>query len=150
MAMWCYWQMLLPCCHCVCNLCFLFGWCCCHVALFFRIDGDVLTIRLMFLALLVRCYSHTCGCWCCHFDQSVAQGSVPLVFYFWQMLLPKWLMLLSCFWLADVIAMWLMLLPLFFVVLAYFGRCYCLVAYVIATICSVVLADVVAYHGCGW
>ena len=39
-----------------------------------------------------------------------------------------------------------MLLPLFFVVLAYFGICYCLVADVISTICSVVLADVVAWR----
>ena len=26
----------------------LFGWCYCHVALFFMADGDVITIRLMF------------------------------------------------------------------------------------------------------
>ena len=34
----------------------------------FRIDGDVLPIRLMFLALFGRCYSHTCGCWYYHID----------------------------------------------------------------------------------
>ena len=26
-ATWCYWQMLLSCCICVCNWCFCFGWC---------------------------------------------------------------------------------------------------------------------------
>ena len=52
MVMWCYWQMLLPYCHYVSSLCFLVGWCYSHVALLFTIDGDVITIRLMLLALL--------------------------------------------------------------------------------------------------
>ena len=55
--------------------------------------------------------------------------------------------------LADVIAMWLVLLPLLFVCL---GRCYSLVADIIAIIvvmfgiCCCLEADGIAYCGCGW
>ena len=126
MAMWCYWQMLLPCGHCVCNLCFLFGWCCSHVALLLQdwwwcsyhqadvldLLADVIAILLVVgvntlinsctrkCAISVLLYFGRCYCqhgWCCCHD-----------LIDWQMLLPcGW-----CYW-------------HYFIFLACFGRCYC-------------------------
>ena len=97
-------------------LCFLYDrwWCCCHLV-------DVIIGRCychLFLWLLVLpLLTISCTKRC---------TTVVVVVLLWQMLLPWWLMVLPCIWLADVVAMWLVLLPLLY--FCFVGRCYCLVA----------------------
>ena len=103
-------------------LCFLYGrwWCCCHL-----VDICIgrcychLFLWLLVLPLLIISCNKRCT-------------TVVVVIFLWQMLLPWWLMVLPCIWLADVVAMWLMFLPLLY--FCFVGRCYCLVADVFATV----------------
>ena len=146
MALWCFWQMLLPCCHMNVAFVLLFGWCCSLVALLDGIDGDVYTIRLMFLSYLLMVLTlfvadvvttliqlhKNCAIGVCFVlaDVIARMADVVAILRFW----------------ADVIALWLMLLPLF---IRFVGWCYCLVVDVTATFslvgwCYCLVADVIA------
>ena len=63
----------------------------------FRIDGDVLTIRLMFLAFLADVIVILVVVGVTTLINSCTRKCAISVLLFWQMLLPKWLMLLPCF-----------------------------------------------------
>ena len=114
-AIWCYWQMLLPCCHYVCNLCcfvwlmllpccLLFHdrwWCSYHQA-------DVVA-----MFLIGRCYCHVANvvatnCVCYLADVITWWLELlPLLCsdVFWQMLLPEgWWNCLPWVWVADGVA----------------------------------------------
>ena len=89
MALWCYLADVVALLPYECKFCFLFG----LVALLIKIDGDVYTIRLMFLPywlmvltiLWLMLLPHWYSC----------TRIVPLMsVLFWLMLLPGWLMLL--------------------------------------------------------
>ena len=110
MALWCYLADVVALLPYKCNFCFLFGWCYSLFALVIKIDGDVFTIRLMFLPywlmvltilwLMVLPHWYSCT------------RNVPLMFVlFWLMLLPGWLMLLPSWGYGQ------MLWP--------YGWCYC-------------------------
>ena len=115
------------------QLSFVYGRCYCHVALF--CDGCYTTCRCcnLFYTVVVMLLPPGCCCsllfciywqmllpylfcdwWYCHnFGLCCAKWCTTVVVVaFWQMLLPKWLMVLSLF---------------------VFGRCYCQVAVVVAT-----------------
>ena len=114
-ATWCYWQMFLPCCLFEFATCVLFlagviasclfslwqivmllpsGWC-----LYWQMLLPFIFVAVGITTLIISC---------------TKRCTTVVVTFFWQMLLPGWLMVLPCIWLADVIAMWLMLLPLLY------------------------------------
>ena len=105
---------------------FLFGWCCSLVAILHKVDGDVFTIRLMFLPYLLMVLPIFCG-WSCYHIDTVAQELCHLcLFYFgWCYCQDGW-----CCCHLEVL-----------------GRCYSPVADVVATVyyfCRLMLLP------CGW
>ena len=84
------------------SFCFLFGWCYSLVALLIKIDGDVYTIRLMFLPYLLMVLTILWLMLLPHWYSCTR--IVPLVFVLFRlMLLPGWLMLLPSWGLGQML-----------------------------------------------
>ena len=145
-ATWCYWQMLLPCCLWVCNLCFYFGWCYCQLLCFLYGRWWCCSIWLMFvLADVIGICFVVVGI--TTLIISCTKRYTTVVVSLWQMLLPGWLMVLPCGWCFHhyfvFLFCWQMLLP--------GGWCFC--HYYVVLFCWQMLLPGGwwnAHHGCGW